>query len=566
MNEPDPSAVPAVPTAPPIIGTVSPTANPEPPPLPKPFSWWLRKLFACNPFYLVSAALLLYGCYRLSVDTAWFHGETARMFASFTSVQCYELLLVGTAIFLARRSLWYDSTLLVGLENLLVFVPFILISQAALTDAHMAQGICITGAGLALLRFGSLKKFFTQLNLPGRLLGMGTLLLALNVALPLIYRHYGETKIGVHMDSGPAYEMNEYTWLLILPAALALGNFLPCARALGNLPHQHRWLPDGLFGLWVIATIMHVYCLDYIYQFDLRPDLIAPGLWILAWMGWLNFPEKTNRWHTVGKLALETAPLLIALAACSAGINRVFYVLAALNITVYLVVCFIERENRFVRHLLAGAVLVYLAGLPEAWLQAIHHDLSHATCAIIGVMAYAVFCTALSKNPKLALLGSLIVGMVVGSAHVSHPMALAWAFQSALVFLLLHSLRWNDPAFQGAKLVRGLAGLLWVSQSLLWMNAGGGKFWMPLIPALLVLAVYVVAQMRQGKWTQPIVPAAAILTLLSGPGNALGQIIYAMPVGMMAVVGSFVLFGCGTAAALTRGSWHRTEDTENKKT
>ena len=314
----DPSAVPAAPTAPPIIGAVSPTVNPEPPPLPKPFSWWLRKLFACNPFYLVSAALLLYGCYRLSIDTAWFHGETARLFASFTSVQGYELLLVSTAIFLARRSLWYDSTLLVGLENLLVFVPFILISQAALTDSHMAQGICITGAGLALLRFGSLKKFFTQLNLPGRLLGMGTLLLALNVALPLIYRHYGETKIGVHMDSGPAYEMNEYTWLLILPAALALGNFLPCARALGNLPHQHRWLPDGLFGLWVIATIMHVYCLDYIYHLDLRPDLIAPGLWILAWMGWLNFPEKSNRWHTVGKLALETAPLLISVG----GVQR----------------------------------------------------------------------------------------------------------------------------------------------------------------------------------------------------------------------------------------------------
>src|SRR6202042_2117217 len=116
------------------------------PPLPKPFSWWLRQLFACNPFYLVSAALLLYGCYRLSVDPAWFTGETARLYASFSSVQLYELLLVATAIFLARRRSWYDSTLLVGLENLLIFVPFILISQAALTDAHISQAICTTAA------------------------------------------------------------------------------------------------------------------------------------------------------------------------------------------------------------------------------------------------------------------------------------------------------------------------------------------------------------------------------------------------------------------------------------
>src|SRR5579863_9008412 len=123
----------------------------------KPLSWWLRKFFACNPFYLVSAALLLYGCYSVSVDGTFVNRETARLIFSFSSVQLYEILLVVVAIFLARRCLWYDSTLLVGLENLLVFVPFILISQAALTGASMAQGICITAAGLALLRFGSLK-------------------------------------------------------------------------------------------------------------------------------------------------------------------------------------------------------------------------------------------------------------------------------------------------------------------------------------------------------------------------------------------------------------------------
>ena len=47
------------------------------------------------------------------------------------------MLLVTTAIVLARRRIWYDSTLLVGLENLLVFVPFILISQAALIDQNV---------------------------------------------------------------------------------------------------------------------------------------------------------------------------------------------------------------------------------------------------------------------------------------------------------------------------------------------------------------------------------------------------------------------------------------------
>jgi hypothetical protein len=53
----------------------------------------------------------------------------------------------------ARRSLWYDSTLLVGLENLLVFLPFILISLAALIDWHMAQAMPNLKPAHAILLF-----------------------------------------------------------------------------------------------------------------------------------------------------------------------------------------------------------------------------------------------------------------------------------------------------------------------------------------------------------------------------------------------------------------------------
>jgi hypothetical protein len=76
-NVPNLPNVPQVPSSPPPPPPVTPSPDfvvssklPEPTVglLHRPLSWWLRKFFACNPFYLVSAALLLYGCYRVSID------------------------------------------------------------------------------------------------------------------------------------------------------------------------------------------------------------------------------------------------------------------------------------------------------------------------------------------------------------------------------------------------------------------------------------------------------------------------------------------------------------------
>ena len=65
---------------------------------------------------------------RLSVDPTFLGNETDNLLFNFFALQFYELLLVGTGLLLARRQVWYDSALLVVLENGLVLVPFMLIS------------------------------------------------------------------------------------------------------------------------------------------------------------------------------------------------------------------------------------------------------------------------------------------------------------------------------------------------------------------------------------------------------------------------------------------------------
>src|SRR4051812_37610982 len=83
-----------------------------------------KRLLERNPFYLISAALLLYGINRFSSNPLFAGAEEWRLGLNFGTLLSYELLLVLTATFLARRSIWYDSLLLVAIENLFVLLPF----------------------------------------------------------------------------------------------------------------------------------------------------------------------------------------------------------------------------------------------------------------------------------------------------------------------------------------------------------------------------------------------------------------------------------------------------------
>ena len=104
MSEHDES----IPVPPPISveGNIS-DVSPEPS-SSKPLSYWLKRFLACNPFYLISAALLLFGLYRVSMEPGFLAKETAQLAFNLSSIKCYYMLLIGTAIFLSRRKIWYD--------------------------------------------------------------------------------------------------------------------------------------------------------------------------------------------------------------------------------------------------------------------------------------------------------------------------------------------------------------------------------------------------------------------------------------------------------------------------
>jgi hypothetical protein len=566
MNENDEANVPNVSNVPPPVTPnrgfeATPSLSPPgPEQAPRPLSWWLRKFFACNPFYLVSAALLLYGCYRVSIDETFADRETARLLFSFSSVQVYELLVVGVAIFLARGYLWYDSMVLVGLENLLVFVPFILISQAALTGPWLTGSVCAAGAILAVLRFGGLRRYFAELNLPGALLGVGSILLAFNVALPLTYRHYINLKVGTHLDAGPDYIMNECMWLLVLPAALALANFLPRAKAGGDLLPQRGWLPLGLFALWITVTGVHLWALDYVYGYYLRQDLFAPVGWVLAWAVFRRVPAKP----AALKYALMFPAVVAPFLADTPGAEKTYLALMALNAAAFGVMRFLRGGNRFAGHLAYASAVLLVAGLPENWIQVAIHGATAADCVAAGLAAYLLFWTAWLRNPKLGLVGAILFGIAVGVVSDGR-LSLNWALQGGFVFFLLHSLRWNDAEHAGAGAGRNFIGIVWAVQSFVWMNCEGARFWTPFIPGVLVLALYCVFLPCRGVWRWFAVPASALAVILSGPCCVAIDRLRSMPAGLLAVIASFLFLGLGTVAALTREFWHNYESKTERR-
>jgi hypothetical protein len=521
----------------------------------RPFSFHVRRLFACNPFYLLSVALLLLGLFLVSADSNFPGRETAQLTLNFSALQCYELLLAVTAILLARRRVWYDSMLLVWLENLLVPVPLVLLTQAAWIDEPVLRAMCVAASVMAIVRFAGLKRFFAELNLPAALLAVGALVLCVNVGLTLAYHHYNELKVGTKTTTGAAYELNEYGWLALLPALVALGSFVPCARFKGDLIPQHGLLPAGFFGLWIAATCVHLCCLGYVYNFDWTLAWAAPALWSLAWT--VQFKASRLFAETWLVRSLLIGPALVTLLPTMESANRMFAALTALNIVIYLAV-FARRRTDWLALNLAivsfgalgwGLMAEYQPALPIA-------DAGFRVPLALSAI-YAGFWIFRTRNPKLGFLGGVMAAIVCGMVVGDQISCAALPIQTGLVFLLLHSMRWRDEDDRSGKTARMLGCLLWVGDSAFVILAPLPHARLIISCAgALVLGAAVAARWRLGTWLTPVLPLAALVVLAMPPVFVAIDWLRTVPGGLVALGGSFLLFGLGTLAALTKSRWH----------
>lgn len=539
------------PDAPPILEPGTPARN------PRPFSYWVKKLLVCNPFYLASAALLLYGIYRISVDPVFLATETRQLLFSSAALQIYELLLALTATALVTRRIWYDASLLVVLENMLWVVPFILVSQAAFIEQPTAIWLCGLAIALAVTRAVWLRvRARAIMPAPGMLL-CGLPVLLANAVWPVVYRHFQETKIGINMTSGAAYEFNEANWFWLLPTLAALLLLLPQPATNPGGSQMRRWFPLLLFGCWLLGTGAHLYSLGYVYDFKLRREQLAPALWVLAWAmqlrlsRFLALPGRACNWLLLCLPGLATFPAMFVPG------SRVSFYLSALNFVGYGIVLLRQRDNRLALQLGLGSFAAVVATLPIDFAPFLARPITQTNTVGLALLAYLIVSVLLSCNPKVTILGAVAALIGGGLARQAHPDWMHWAAQTGFVYFLLHSLRWEDEKHIGAGVIRIVVAASWVIHTFILVR-GGATFVESLVAAGIVLATWTLRGVIVRCWRPLVLPIAAVLAILTSPFHWLTIKTQAAPAGLLYVVGSFVLFGLGTLAALTKHRWHKT--------
>jgi hypothetical protein len=523
---------------------------------PRTMGYWLKRLFVCNPFYLASAALLLYGVYRVSCDPTFLATEIGQLTFNFTSLQLYELLLAGTAMVLVARRIWYDATLLVVLENLLWIVPFILVSQAALIDQQTTWKLCLLAAALAVGRAVWLRFRAGQLIPSWRALWCGAAVLAINTALPIVYRHYQETKKGAWLETEPAWLVNDAVWFWVFPALALVLNFIPRPESEKRDVQVRRWFPMMLGLFWILATGVHLYALGYVYDFPLRPEQLAPVLWVLAWTLVLRITDFVPVPSELLRRALLVLPLLTTFVSALVVGSHVFLVLAMLNVVGFAIVLWRERGNRLALQLVLISLASTISALPVEVVHPIVGGFDRMNLIGGAVLAYLAIAALLTRNPKVAIAGAIATALAGGLLREGHSDNLHWAAQVGLVYFLLHSLRWRDYEHAGAAAVRNCMASLWVLHTFVWARAGVA-FLPPLVVATGVVCVWSCRGFLFQIWRPLVIPIAAGLVALCDPLNFAVIKTQTAPVGVLAVIGSFVLFALGTAAALTKHRWHK---------
>ena len=501
----------------------------------------INRIIAGNPFYLISAGLLLCGINQLTTDPKLVGAEFSMLRFNFCALAVYEIMLVATTIALTRRQIWYDALLLIGLSNLFVIVPFSLITRAVFLNSNLALAMSLGGTLLAVGKFWAFKRYIPDLRLPARLLLFGAALLLLNAAAPLKFKAIAES------PSQIATWLNAI-WLYGLPIFAGLANFLPRLSEKGDSPGQKRWLPLAFYLGWIVVTACHVGGIGYSLSFNWNIQLLVPLAWVASWTLFLRRNDFLCKPSNAVEQTLLFILLLVPLLA--AGNQSLFPIFASLNLACYAMRFALKERGRIALIQLLSAVAILLGGLPVVWVDHAIPGISRAAwIAGCGVLCF-FWLIFLSRDPRVALAAAL---GVLALCLCLAPGFARLAIQIGLVSILAHSLRWEDHVHRGAAILRFFAGALWIFLATSWLRESPHQARLPVYASASVLLIfYGVYALIYSDWKPWTVPIFAAVVLASEPGSRTAETLTDTSLGFLAIAASFLLFALGSFVAFSK--------------
>ena len=243
-------------------------------------SFW-RALCDRNPFYLLSAVCMLFGCIALTNSSSWSPIRLNRLIILTATLNFYEFLLIGLALFLiVKRGLRRDGTILLILEAFfLVDVTFL---NSEIFSTSLRAGLLINSIlfALAIVKVAAI---FSGLgmSLKGGAFATAMIELLVLFAMPGVFK---KLSIG---SNGSMQAMAIYVAWWAIGCLPVIATMLMHNRHHLREPQRSAFLQSrGIVGLFVmlpvISIIAHVSTSGWVYGVHWYHANVSPLLLGLA--------------------------------------------------------------------------------------------------------------------------------------------------------------------------------------------------------------------------------------------------------------------------------------------
>jgi hypothetical protein len=254
-----------------------------------------------NPFYGMSAAAMLFGCYMINHALEIEPGRLGKLLTLMGVLQVYEALLIALGGFLvATRRAPRDGVMVLALEALFLLDATLLATECVTVSASVGGAVAMALAGLAVAKLALVRRF-----LPDALPRSAAFLLGLQAVLvfvlPVAVVHLASERLLAPVS------MYGLWWLTLgLPLARTKIQSAMASAHGGDGPRaQAVWS-----GLPAASILVHLAALGWIHQIDFHFAFLAPLL--------LGVAVCARREQVVRQIVLPAAAALVSLGQAEA--------------------------------------------------------------------------------------------------------------------------------------------------------------------------------------------------------------------------------------------------------